>query len=88
LSPNAGLMIICGGVNWDLIGRKELPKGAKQPPKNVNVTNLWGPHVWGENTRVTHISSSCVACHSALIDEDGKVYTWGRNESGQVMMIC
>lgn len=26
---NKGRLLICGGTNWDLIGRKELPKNAK-----------------------------------------------------------
>lgn len=73
-----------GGTNWDVIGRKEPPKGSKAPPKGRSTANLWGPHVWRENIRVRTVGSSCVACHSGLVTEDGKVYTWGRNESGQV----
>lgn len=67
-----------------MIGRKAAPKGTKPPPKNINVNNLWGPHVWRGDVRVKTIASSCTACHSALIAEDGKVYTWGRNDSGQL----
>jgi hypothetical protein len=84
LSPDAGVLIVSGGVNWDLLGRSDVPKGKKAPPKEVNVQNLWGPHIWSENIRVRSVSSSCVSCHSAVISEDGKVYTWGRNDLGQV----
>lgn len=78
------MLIVGGGVNWDLIGRSQLPKGCKAPPAGVQLTNLWGPHVWSEKIRVRTVASSPVACHSAIIDEEGKVYTWGRNESGQL----
>lgn len=27
-----GRLVVCGGTNWDLIGRKELPKNVKNPP--------------------------------------------------------
>lgn len=26
-NDDLGVLLICGGVNWDLVGRKELPKG-------------------------------------------------------------
>jgi len=57
---------------------------AKAPPKGVNLSNLWGPHVWKESTRVKAIGTGCTANHSALVDEAGKVYVFGRNDSGQV----
>lgn len=28
----SGRLLVCGGTNWDLIGRKELPKAAKTAP--------------------------------------------------------
>ena len=34
LSPVAGRLLVCGGTNWDLIGRKELPKAAKNAPQS------------------------------------------------------
>ena len=35
-SPTSGRLLVCGGTNWDLIGRKELPKAAKNAP---NISN-------------------------------------------------
>ena len=29
----SGRLLVCGGTNWDLIGRKELPKAAKNAPQ-------------------------------------------------------
>lgn len=81
---DAGRLVICGGTNWDLIGRKELPKSAaKQTPATAG-KNLWGPHVWGEKIRIKEVISSCCAVHSVIITSDGKAMTWGRNDKGQL----
>lgn len=36
LEAPPGRLVVCGGTNWDLIGRKELPKNAKNPPSAIN----------------------------------------------------
>lgn len=78
-----GRLLICGGTNWDLIGRKELPKSAAKNAAQTNGRNLWGPHVLAD-FRVKEVISSCCACHSVAITSDGKVLTWGRNDKGQL----
>ncbi|XP_074600983.1 protein RCC2 homolog [Brevipalpus obovatus] len=77
-----GSLVLCGGTSWDLTGRKELPKAAKNIPQQGK--NLWGPHVWRENTRIREIISSCTACHSVIITENGKALVFGRNDKGQL----
>lgn len=37
LDNAAGRLLVCGGTNWDLIGRKELPK--KNPPNTSTGKN-------------------------------------------------
>ena len=81
---DAGRLLICGGTNWDLIGRKELPKSAAKTATSSQAKNLWGPHVWGEKIRVREAISSCCACHSFIITTEGKVMAWGRNDKGQL----
>lgn len=78
----AGEILFCGGTNWDLIGRRNLPKGMKA----VGGPNLWGPHrLTGlEGIRVRTVASGNSACHCVAITDEGKVYTWGRNEKGQL----
>lgn len=76
-----GRLLVCGGTNWDMIGRKELPKAAK----GGNIAqgkNLWSPHT--TKWKVKFLSSSCTACHSVIITEDGKVMSWGRNDKGML----
>lgn len=77
-----GLLLICGGTNWDLIGRKELPKSAKSSPQQGR--NLWGPHLWAKNIRIREVVSSCTACHSVIITENGQALSFGRNDKGQL----
>ena len=85
LPEMVGRLLVCGGTNWDLIGRKELPKAAAQA-KNAAPTNfgknLWGPH--RTPYRIRAMISSCTACHQMIVTEDGKVMTWGRNDKGQL----
>lgn len=77
----SGVLLICGGTNWDLVGRKELPKSCKA---NSQGRNLWGPHSWKQDVRIKEIISSCTACHSVIITENGQALTFGRNDKGQL----
>lgn len=82
--PNmkSGSLLICGGANWDLTGRKELPKSLKAA--STNPRNLWGPHRWSDRRRIKEVVSSCTACHSVIITEDGQALSFGRNDKGQL----
>jgi len=78
-----GELLFFGMTNWDMCGRKEPPKGSK---KSAGGPNLFEPHrlksLEGVKMRSCH-SSSC-AVHCAAVDSTGQVYTWGRNENGQL----
>lgn len=87
--PTTGHLLICGGANWDMTGRKELPKTAKKPVEvNPAARNLWGPHRVltddGKSLRVKGVFSGCNACHSVIVTDDGKTMTFGRNDKGQL----
>lgn len=85
---NEGTFVMCGGANWDMTGRKELPKAAKKPAQvNPAARNLWGPHVVtfdGKPLRVKGVYSGSNACHSVIVTVDGDVMTFGRNDKGQL----
>lgn len=81
-NDETGVLLICGGTNWDLVGRKELPKSCKANAQQGK--NLWGPHIWKDDVRVRDIISSCTACHSVIITEDGQALVFGRNDKGQL----
>ncbi|NXG11261.1 RCC2 protein, partial [Sakesphorus luctuosus] len=48
--------------------------------------NLWGPHRYGclSGIRVRSVVSGPCAAHSLLITSEGKLWSWGRNEKGQL----
>ncbi|XP_069467237.1 protein RCC2 [Ambystoma mexicanum] len=79
-----GQLLIFGATNWDLIGRKEVPKSAAAY-RNLG-QNLWGPHRYGclAGIKVRTAVSGPVSAHSLLITTEGKLWSWGRNEKGQL----
>lgn len=83
-----GVLLICGGANWEMTGRKELPKNAKKPVEpNPAARNLWGPHkvvLEGKSLRVRGVFSGCNACHSVIVTDEGETMTFGRNDKGQL----
>ncbi|KAM9217761.1 LOW QUALITY PROTEIN: protein RCC2 [Leptosomus discolor] len=48
--------------------------------------NLWGPHRYGclSGIQVRSVVSGPCAAHSLLITAEGKLWSWGRNEKGQL----
>ncbi|XP_050526083.1 protein RCC2 homolog [Daktulosphaira vitifoliae] len=76
-----GIILITGGTNWDLNGRKTVPKGCKSIGRN-----LYEPHVFVplQNTRIRHVVSGCNSAHTIFITEEGKALSLGRNEKGQL----
>jgi alpha-tubulin suppressor-like RCC1 family protein len=80
-----GSLIIAGGVNWDLVARKELPK-AQRNVKNVSAVarNLWGPHRWVSDLKIKSVHSSTNAAHSVIVTTDGKALVFGRNDRSQL----
>ncbi|KAK2521580.1 Rcc2 [Columba guinea] len=76
-----GQLLIFGATNWDLIGRKEVPK-QQVAYRNLG-QNLWGPHRYGclSGIQVRSVVSGPCAAHSLLITTEGKLWSW---ESGSV----
>ncbi|KAF7235811.1 Protein RCC2 [Varanus komodoensis] len=48
--------------------------------------NLWGPHRYGclSGVQVRTVISGPCAAHSLLITTEGKLWSWGRNDKGQL----
>ncbi|XP_016135662.1 protein RCC2 homolog [Sinocyclocheilus grahami] len=79
-----GQLLVFGATNWDLIGRKEVPK-QQAAYRNLG-QNLWGPHRYGclDDVQVSCVVSGPCAAHSLIITTEGKLWSWGRNEKGQL----
>ncbi|KAJ8772550.1 hypothetical protein K2173_027727 [Erythroxylum novogranatense] len=71
-----GELLFCGATCWDVIGRK---KGA-QEGNLISPTRL-RPLV---GVDIRFVASGCASCHCVALDVQGRCYTWGRNEKGQL----
>ncbi|CAG9463842.1 unnamed protein product [Pedinophyceae sp. YPF-701] len=83
---NGGELLICGSTDWDQIGRKDPKKKDQEAERLIKYPNLTEPHrfkaVIGKKIHLIAAGSS--ACHSVIVDGDGKAYAFGRNEFGQL----
>ncbi|KAL9395053.1 hypothetical protein Peur_014338 [Populus x canadensis] len=76
VEEKGGELLFCGASCWSVVGRK---KGA-QEGNLVSPTRL-RPLV-GVDIRV--VASGSASCHCVALDVEGRCYTWGRNERGQL----
>lgn len=67
-------MLLTGGTNWDLNGRKSMPKGCKSVGRNLYEPHLFGPL---KDTRIRLVVSSCNSSHTIFITEEGKALSLG-----------
>lgn len=72
----AGQLLIFGQTDWESVRKKIAESNHKQ-------TRLWVPHRFTQ-LKVQQVVSGCTAAHSVLITDEGKVYTFGLNSSGQL----
>ncbi|PKA48785.1 Ultraviolet-B receptor UVR8 [Apostasia shenzhenica] len=71
-----GELLYCGGTNWETMGRKATAAAGNL----VLPTRLRS--LVGVDIRV--VASGCSSCHCVALDVEGRCYTWGRNEKGQL----
>ncbi|KAA0063262.1 protein RCC2-like protein [Cucumis melo var. makuwa] len=72
----AGELLFCGATSWDIIGRKKGPvEGNLVSPTRLR------PLV---GVDIRFVASGCTSCHCVALDVEGRCYTWGRNEKGQL----
>ncbi|WCJ35135.1 Regulator of chromosome condensation (RCC1) family protein [Euphorbia peplus] len=72
----SGELLYCGGTGWDIIGRKKgsLDGNLISPTRLRPLVGL----------PIRYVASGCASCHCVALDIDGRCYTWGRNEKGQL----
>ncbi|KAF9483052.1 RCC1/BLIP-II [Pholiota conissans] len=75
-----GRVLICGGIDWPKLGRKERggATGSEAEPQNPD---LLEPHLLRSllNVKVVSIHASCAGCHFVAIDIEGNAWLFGRN---------
>ncbi|KAK4429347.1 protein RCC2 [Sesamum alatum] len=71
-----GELLFCGTTAWDAMGRRRTT-----PEENLVSPTRLRP-LMGVDIRF--VASGCVSCHCVALDVQGRCYTWGRNEKGQL----
>ncbi|KAG7250679.1 hypothetical protein CRUP_004131, partial [Coryphaenoides rupestris] len=94
-----GQLVIFGATNWDLIGRKEVPK-QQAAYRNLG-QNLWGRNEKGQlghgDTKrleapklietladAVIVSAACGRNHTLALTDEGTAYSFGENKLGQL----
>lgn len=72
---HVGIVLLTGGTNWDLNGRKSMPKGCKSTGRNLYEPHLFVPL---KDTRIRLVVSSCNSSHTIFITEEGKALSLGK----------
>ncbi|KAI5656144.1 hypothetical protein M9H77_24937 [Catharanthus roseus] len=70
-----GELVFCGATAWDAIGRRKGLEGNLVSPTRLR------PLV---GVNISFVASGCASCHCVAVDVEGRCYTWGRNEKGQL----
>ncbi|XP_062165531.1 uncharacterized protein LOC133872040 [Alnus glutinosa] len=70
-----GELLFCGATSWDSVGKRRGLEGNLVSPTRLR------PLV---GVDIRFVASGCTSCHCVALDVDGRCYTWGRNEKGQL----
>ncbi|XP_019244936.1 PREDICTED: protein RCC2 isoform X2 [Nicotiana attenuata] len=70
-----GELLFCGCTGWDAVGRRKVAEGNLISPTRLR------PLV---GVNICFVASGCASCHCVALDTEGRCYTWGRNEKGQL----
>ncbi|KAK9806651.1 hypothetical protein WJX73_004262 [Symbiochloris irregularis] len=91
-ADEVGEVLFCGGTDWALLGRGGGSKKKTEAEKQAEVErghkypNLNTPHRLKslQDVRITFVAAGSAASHCIVGDVDGRCFTWGRNEKGQL----
>ncbi|KAM3341704.1 protein RCC2 [Capsicum galapagoense] len=76
LAVKGGELLFCGCTSWDSVGRRKgLPEANLVSPTRLRP--LLG-------VDICFVAAGCASCHCVALDTEGRCYTWGRNEKGQL----
>uniref|UniRef100_A0A5B6ZHU1 Protein RCC2 n=1 Tax=Davidia involucrata TaxID=16924 RepID=A0A5B6ZHU1_DAVIN len=75
-AAKGGELLFCGATCWDAIGRRKISSDVNL----VSPTRL-RPLV---GVDIRFVASGCASCHCVALDVEGRCFTWGRNEKGQL----
>ncbi|PWA80494.1 regulator of chromosome condensation (RCC1) family protein [Artemisia annua] len=70
-----GELLYCGTTAWDTIGKKKGIEGNLVSPTRLKP--LLG-------VDICYVAAGCASVHCVALDVNGRCYTWGRNDKGQL----
>lgn len=86
-----GTVLVAGGTDWAQLGRAVRRKMNEAEKKKAEeraerYPNLLEPHRIKTflDVKIRFIAAGSAACHCIAGDMDGRCFTWGRNEKGQL----
>ena len=82
-ATKSGEVLFCGMTDWKNVGRKAKPGQAGDPSE---FPNIFVPTRVGAlaGVSIAAVCGGSAAAHCVVVAEDGRVFTWGRNETGQL----
>ena len=82
-ATKSGEVLFCGMTDWKNVGRKAKPGQAGDPSE---FPNIFVPTRVGAlaGVPIAAVCGGSAAAHCVVVAEDGRVFTWGRNETGQL----
>uniref|UniRef100_A0A667H7F8 Regulator of chromosome condensation 2 n=1 Tax=Lynx canadensis TaxID=61383 RepID=A0A667H7F8_LYNCA len=83
-----GQLLIFGATNWDLIGRKEVPKQQGRNEKGQlghgDTKRVEAPKLIEGLSHEVIVSAACGRNHTLALTETGSVFAFGENKMGQL----
>ncbi|XP_025134640.1 protein RCC2 isoform X2 [Bos indicus] len=83
-----GQLLIFGATNWDLIGRKEVPKQQGRNEKGQlghgDTKRVEAPRLVEGLSHEVIVSAACGRNHTLALTETGSVFAFGENKMGQL----
>ncbi|GLJ24311.1 hypothetical protein SUGI_0463850 [Cryptomeria japonica] len=76
-NPKGGELLFCGATMWEAAGRKNVDFSSTNLVSPVRLTSLMG-------INITFVAAGCASNHCVALDVEGRCYTWGRNDKGQL----
>ncbi|KAM0929926.1 hypothetical protein ACQ4PT_001293 [Festuca glaucescens] len=74
---SGGELLYCGATNFEAMNRKLASGMQGNLVSPTRLRSLLG-------VDIRSVATGCAACHSVALGADGRCYTWGRNEKGQL----
>ncbi|KAJ7524762.1 hypothetical protein O6H91_17G019900 [Diphasiastrum complanatum] len=76
-AEEGGELLFCGGTAWDSIGRRQAEATAAVLSLPTRLKPLCG-------VPISFVAAGSASCHCVALDPNGRCFTWGRNEKGQL----